>query len=398
MSKKSGAAAADALAKVLGVYLSTSAREKDKNIDQQRWQAQFELQKQQHQVAMQQAAREQAAYEKAQAEDKDVAGWMAALKGQGITPPPEVDTQHELKNWMALQNEVDSAAMRKKKAQQEDEMYPAHKKLLEAQADYYSNRGTQTKPPKNMRERLPEFLRGQYDQLDGQMRFLNTQIEGKRKDITGMDDMDTEAPAKKAVIQAEIKQLEDAQISLFQHKKEMEDAVVQGGVQTPEQWDAYTRKLKADAEAVKTQGTDAKPPADTPQGEVPKTHSKSWWERARPKGEDGQPKPLAEMTGTETGLMLPKVAGVAAMDAADAVVRSVGPHIPNVLGNFFAPFNGPPPANYAIPGAGQVFVGDSINQQKLQDYFGLNNIAPRRGPDSADSQYAPRSGTPFGRR
>ena len=33
MGKKSGAAAADALAKVLGVYLTTSAREKDRNID-----------------------------------------------------------------------------------------------------------------------------------------------------------------------------------------------------------------------------------------------------------------------------------------------------------------------------------------------------------------------------
>lgn len=413
MGKKSGAAAADALAKILGVYLTTSAREKDKAIDQQRWQAQFELQRQQHQVQMQQAAREQAAYEKQQAEDRDVAGWLTALKGQGVTPPPEVNTQHELKSWLGMQDAIQEMTDKKRKSEQEAELAPARKRLLESQADYYANRGTTQKPPKNMRERIPAFMGAEYDSLSSDLKRLNDQFNFKKAELSSIDSMDPDAGTKKAAINQALQTLEGAQIGVYQRMKEIEDAVVKGGVSTPEEYDAYHAKLQANTRVSSEDPIEASmmEKQKTTSAQTPKS-SENWASKlssaskfineTAPKNEQGKPKTLGEMSSTDIISTAPRYAAAASIPALDTWLTAMDRVVQNpfnLIGNAIKPFMAPTPT-HTIPGVGDVSLIDtSLNMDKVGSFFDLYGKTPKvRRPDSADSWYTPRTGTPFGRR
>lgn len=360
MGKNTGAAAADALAKILGVYLTTSAKEKDRAIDERRWQAQFELDKKRSEVDFARAAREQAAYDRQMAEDKDVAGWLDVLKSQGVTPPPEVNTQHELKNWIAMQGDLQDMADKRRKSKEEQDLAPAHKRLLEAQADYYSTKNTTTKPPKNMRERIPEFLRGTYDGLDGNMKFIQTQLANKMKEAQLIDSMDPEAGTKKAAIQTEIRKLSDAQIALFQHKQEIESAVTEFGVDSPEKWDAYNKKLDADFRKAQEDTKATQQPKVSPDAEFQAKVKAAQEPPIWPTNEQGQPKRIEEMgIGEWLGTGAKK---------AGRTVEKTG----EAARSLFVPLTGPMP-NTFDPVTGQTFEPTGINLQKLDAWLKAHN-------------------------
>ena len=245
MGKNTGAAAADALAKILGVYLTTSAKEKDRAIDERRWQAQFELDKKRSEVEMQRAIREQAAYDRAQAEDKDINGILSSLKSQGITPPSGIDTRHELTSWLNIQNDLQDAADKKAREARDAEEFPFRKKLLEAQANAANNRGSGKTggKPKSLRDWIPDFMLPEYDMVDNELRATDKEFELEKARLASLDDADSEG---KKAIENKLKSLEEKRVGLGQRLGEMGFAVVKGGVDSPEKWDAYNKKLEED--------------------------------------------------------------------------------------------------------------------------------------------------------
>ena len=250
MGKSStGSAAANALAQILGVYLTSSAKEKDRAVEQRRWEAQFELQRQQHQAEMARAAREQALYDRQQAEDKDVAGWISALKAQGITPPPEVDTQHELKNWIATQGDLQDMADKRSKATREEELFPLQKKRLEAETEYYGRRGSSTSTSKkapDLRSSMPEVLRGKYDVGLAQLKRLQSEIDSNRQIYASVDpEMDEDGKKKQREAWDRIEDLFSQQTEVA-HQLQTIEAATQFGVDSEEGWQAFQDKLSGD--------------------------------------------------------------------------------------------------------------------------------------------------------
>ena len=355
MGKNTGAAAADALAKILGVYLTTSAKEKDRAIDERRWQAQFELDKKRSEVEMQRAIREQAAYDRAQAEDKDINGILSSLKSQGITPPSGIDTRHELTSWLNIQNDLQDAADKKAREARDAEEFPFRKKLLEAQANAANNRGSGKTggKPKSLRDWIPDFMLPEYDMVDNELRATDKEFELEKARLASLDDADSEG---KKAIENKLKSLEEKRVGLGQRLGEMGFAVVKGGVDSPEKWDAYNKKLDADFKKAQEQTDKPKTPEQSPDAEFQAKVKAAQDPPVWPKNDQGQPKRIEEMGIGEWVGTGAKKAGNAAEKTGEAA-RS-----------FFTPITGPMP-NTFDPVTGQTFEPTGINLQKLDAWL-----------------------------